>query len=237
MTVIGGVMRRTFGLLVVLALALSARTALAEPFKHPVFGAFSPGMSWEDAVRAAPHLRWERHPSLVRRNETSGVSASEALEFLGRRWDVQVGDTFGHSDPSRPMLYNVYEFDIRTTAPVDGRQQCFALLGPLIEAMEPAYGAFGRHPAFAHADNTLYGALGAFQLRGVGDRSQTREYRYEYGVQDWTTFAEFDESSGQYAMVKATYFDQGRHCDLRVDIAQSPERAQRAATSRAKYAR
>lgn len=221
------------GLAIALGLLISAPSASADPFKHYAFGRLTPGMTPEDATRAAPELAW-RHP-----NNASGVSAANAIAFLGRSWDLEVGDVYGFTaDPSRPLLYNAYRFNMETNAPTNGPRACFAMLDPVVAALEPAYGAFGRHPAFAYADNTLYGApYGRFRLRDVGAGSQVRDYGAGEGLQDWTTFAEFDEASGQHAMIKATYFFDDHSCDLRIDISGSPERAARAAQSRAKYGR
>ena len=87
------------------------------------------------------------------------------------------------------------------------------------------------------------------QLEAVGPRAVEQE-RHEAaqravlactfaerarGLLGRETFAEFDESTGEHAMVTATFIEEIPDCKLRIDIARSPERAVRASAARAKY--
>lgn len=214
---------------IALALGLFSSVALADgPFRHFVFGRFTPDMSPEAAMAAAPDAGWRPADGM------HGLTAIGAIDFLGMSWNLEVGQSAVAA--SIPSLKDRYAFDMTTSAPANGPAECLAMLGQIVVALEPSYGAFGRHPAFAHADNTLYGApWGRFRLRDITERSRARDYGAGEGLQDWTTFAEFDEATGQHAMAKATYFFDTRSCDLRINISESPERARRAAQSRAKY--
>lgn len=219
-----------------LSVAALCGAAWAQP-AHLAFGAFRPDMSPADAIAAAPNLGWE----IVRSRDGArviGASAENALRFADGDWTVKVGDVFGMDFPPTSANYDAYSFDITRTQRVAAPRDCLALTEQLIVALQPTYGDFGQHPAFAHADNTLYAApLGPFRIAPIASGSKIRDYGLRDGMQDWTTFAEIDERAGVHVMVKGAFFAAGRSCDLRVDIAMSPERAARAAASRAKYAR
>lgn len=177
-----------------------------------------------------------RHPELsckLIRNGTSetivGAISGRPVSFADLEWKATVGNKYGAA-----IRADTYNLDLNADMEKASAEACFQAMSDVISVLEEQFGAFGQHPAFTHDDKTgmsLYGGLGAFEVRSAGRQSIVRDY----GESQYTSFAETDEGGGKAVMVGAIYLDDYKSCGLRVHAFQSEERIERASISRKKF--
>jgi len=214
---------------------LLAALLLASPSRaaHPptaMLGPIRPDAAVATTMRETPQFHWR--PILSRTGGVLvGAVSDGPLQFAGLAWTIGIGDRFGFDPGAAGAAYD-YEVDMRADVQDTSRRDCLKLLSRVVEALEPMYGPFGHHPAFPH-ESPLYGG-GEFRIRSVGEASVARDNLDTY-LTDFVTFAEIDESAGDSAMAKASFFSEGKACELRINVFRSPERAERARAARASF--
>lgn len=212
----------------ILACALLA-PASAQERTEPSFGPFRPSMTATEAMEAAPNLEWQ----IIRDRESNavvGAVAPAGLAWNDAVWDVSIGDRYG----SRRFAY-VRSLDFERELETRNSAACRDELRALVTLLEPAYGAFGQHPAFAGSRNTLYAApYGPFRLASAGASSRIRVVAggpVDFDV--YYTFNELDEDRGHAIALSAEYIDEFNLCKLRVHDFIDNDRIGRAGQSRA----
>lgn len=217
-------MKRTIVALALLA--LPATTAAAQ-----AIGPFTPDTPLEAVIAAHPAFDWS---SRIGDDGGADALAARPLRFADLDWEVALSRS-----PGTRYALSLSTFDEQARS----RDGCFDRFARVVAALEPAYGPFGRHPAFARGNNPLYGfafsmpgeAEGpGFRLREAGADSLARE---DLAWPAFVTFVEVDPAAGETVAVNATFTDadsaDGKAlnltsgCTLRIEAFQSDERAAR----------
>lgn len=215
--------------LIAFCLGAWATLSAADQTIVAAFGPLRPLMSVEEAMAAAPDLRWQTFAD----TETGALvgAQAEGFQFNGVAWEVTIGDRFN----SPPIIRDDHSLDLQRTFPAANARACRAAIDEIVRLLEPMYGAFGQHPALRSGRNSLYGApWGSFRMTDVGQSSRMRDYGMQDGLQIFTTFAEIDEANGRAVMIGATFYRETGDCELRIHDFQDRDRARRAAESRAR---
>lgn len=209
------------------AVALALTLASPGVASAQTIGPFTPDATLEATVAALPEYRWSMRSS---ENGAADALAERRLPFAGQDWEVALSRY-----PGTRYAFSLLTFD----AGAKTKDACFRRFADVVAALEPLYGPFGRHPAFARANNTLYGFAftpsgeaerPTFRLREVGKGSLARE---DLAWAGFDTFAEVDLADGEVVAVTASV--SGGHpeghpdvlpgCTLGIDAFQSDERA------------
>ena len=201
-------------MLLVIGFFMAAPQSYAQDADGYKVGPFSPGMTVQEAVDAAPELSWEAL-YYTRTGEQNGAQSTAPFQFAGQDWDVTVGSSYDWI-----MHDEVSDIDMRASFQTPKRGQCKEAMAQTISELEPIFGAFGLHPEFPSIRSMLYGdPYGeGFKVKPLTEQSKLRLYPKSSGAYRMSTFREPGSDEFFRVMVLGVDDRSEKTCDLRLNI-------------------
>ena len=150
------------------------------------FDIFKAGMTPQQAMEAAPGLRWQKTYN-SRGDELWWADARSAVSFAGSVWNVQAGSARGQGGAQLAEG----QINFKREFPARRAEECLPALSAVIAEIEPVFGAFGEHPEFSDLKSARYYSPGdKYKLSKIGASSLVRDSGQFGDLRTWDTFRE-----------------------------------------------
>jgi len=206
-------MQALYNILISLGLAFAFPAALlAQDTERPRLGPFEVGLSFEEALNAAPDYDWE-YVTYKSSQERIGAVAYSAFNWIERDWNVHIGSQFEWIRRDE-----VSDIELKQSFEIRKYKECQNIFNAAVKAMETHTGPLGLHSEFGQKRSKLYGdPYGeGFKIKSVGTMSKARYYPRSNKSENYSTFFEASEGEFYRVMILGNADMDYKTCDIRV---------------------